>query len=669
MSYQNTKRQNFQQKVIIKLKIIEIFPLTEDIDNILSESSLKFKETNNDKYNIYNILYMLNQTIILMPTKNANLSQIDMDLIKEDGKFLSKGILKIIENSEEQIVKFNILNKYVNIKFHYNLNFINSNEVNKTKKKEIILKNKTLKKNQKNEILNNKYEKNFINIKHKNNTNVKIIKKKKDNNDLYNNERKNNIHFNFNKSQIIFPCNLIINNKDNNENKNNYSEIWINDTKMFIKKIKNYISLRNSRNDSQKEFIKSLSVKNVNSYMDCPNKFTNSLSSRKKSLKNMNTNSSISSNDIQKNNNILNFNEISNIKKYNTGKKLNNSAINIQDGPLSKKIYKKYKSSNAINKKDINGKIINNNKIRKEVKCELFNNFEENIKIENNDENEFISLSNATSCKIGENEGNNNINENKNINKLYIRKKIRNLSGKKNNKNNSNENIIQKNIKNDEIDNEAIKHPLNYFESEKNNYNNISDAFTDFYQMKNDLYLLYNKKYINNIKDELLKLEIELFVEKINELMKEYHKNIIEEKMIYKFLVDTIKNYKKLYNLYICLKKKLNTIKEKNKEKNDKMNINNKDLLTIQSELSLYEMLFNNNKLEKEKNFLSKMLKNILIIILNKKYNKELIYKSEKYKNWINNNIISNENLHFKEALLEKKNVKRNIKTKFKFDK
>ena len=52
--------------------------------------------------------------------------------------------------------------------------------------------------------------------------------------------------------------------------------------------------------------------------------------------------------------------------------------------------------------------------------------------------------------------------------------------------------------------------------------------------MKNDLYLLYNKKYINNINDELLKLEIDLFVEKITELINEYHKNITEEKIIYK---------------------------------------------------------------------------------------------------------------------------------------
>jgi hypothetical protein len=110
MSYQNNKKDLSQQKIIIKLRISEIFPLTEEINNILSESSLIFNETNNNKYNIYNILYMLNNTIILIPTKSFDFSQINIDLMIDNDKNRYRGILYINDNSDEQTVKFNIHN-------------------------------------------------------------------------------------------------------------------------------------------------------------------------------------------------------------------------------------------------------------------------------------------------------------------------------------------------------------------------------------------------------------------------------------------------------------------------------------------------------------------------------------------------------------------------------
>ena len=398
----------------------------------------------------------------------------------------------------------------------------------------------------------------------------------------------------------------------------------------------------------------------------------------KNGIKNINTNSSGSSIDILKNNNnIFDMNEMSDMKKYRTGKKLDHSTNHIKEDSFTKNKYHKYLSSTASNKK-----FINNDKIRKEVKSKLFKNFEEHIKVERNNENDFINISNTKSYS----ERNiNDINENKNINKLYTKKKIKNIfenknnSFKINNKCNSNENIIIKDIDNNGINKEIIKYPINNIkQSEQNNNSDIFGSFIDFYQMKNDLYLLYNKKYINNINDEFLKLEIDLFMEKITELMNEYHKNITEEKIIYKYLVNTIKNYKKLYHIYFNLNKKLNKIKEKNKEKEDEININNKDLLIFHSELSLFDMLFEKNRNEKEKNtnfekknfqILSKMLKNILIKILNKKYNKDLIFKVEKYKNWIIQNVEQGEESYFNEVLKGSRDVNKNIKIKFKNDK
>ena len=677
MSYQNNKKDLSQQKIIIKLRISEIFPLTEEINNILSESSLIFNETNNNKYNIYNILYMLNNTIILIPTKSFDFSKINIDLMIDNDKNRSRGILYINDNSDEQTVKFNITNKYINIKFHYSLTIINSNDENKTKSKEIEPKNKISKKFKKDEKLNNRLRKNLTNIKQKNNCNIKIIKKRNNNKDLYNTERKNDFHFNVNKSQIIFPCNLIINNKDTNDNKNNYSELWINDTKMFIKKIKKYISLRNSRNNSQKEFKKYLSSKNINSYKDFSNKLINPITNLKNNIKNQNTNSSSSSVDIVKNNNIFDIDEISKTKKYRTGKKLNHSTNPIREDSFTKNKYNNFLSSTASNKK-----FINKDKVSKEVKSKLFKNFEEHVKVENNNESDFINISNNNSYKREYSERNiNDINENKNNNKLYTKKKIKNIYENKNNffkinnKYYSNENLINNFINNNGINKVIIKSSINYIKQSVQSNNDIFGTFIDFYQMKNDLYLLYNKKYINNINDELLKLEIDLFVEKITELINEYHKNITEEKIIYKYLINATKNYKKLFHIYFNLDKKLNKIKEKNKEKRDKMNINNKDILIFQSELSLFDILFENKKYEKEKNnnfekknfkILSKMLKNILIKILNKKYNKDLIFKVEKYKNWINQNIENGEENYFNEVLNDRKNVKKNIKIKFK---
>ena len=226
-------------------------------------------------------------------------------------------------------------------------------------------------------------------------------------------------------------------------------------------------------------------------------KLVNPISSLKNNIKNINTNSSSSSIDILKNNNnIFDINEMSDIKKYRTGKKLNHSTNHIKEDSFTKNKYHKYLSSTAFHKK-----FINNDKIRKEVKSKLFKNFEEHIKVERNNENDFINISNTKSYS----ERNiNDINENKNINKLYTKKKIKNIfenknnSFKINNKCNSNDNIIIKDIDNNGINKEIIKYPINNIkQSEQNNNSDIFGSFIDFYQMKNDLYLLYNKKYIN----------------------------------------------------------------------------------------------------------------------------------------------------------------------------
>ena len=64
-----------------------------------------------------------------------------------------------------------------------------------------------------------------------------------------------------------------------------------------------------------------------------------------------------------------------------------------------------------------------------------------------------------------------------------------------------------------------------------------------------------------------------------------------------------------------------------------------------------------------------KMLKNILIKILNKKNNKEIVLNNKIYKNWINNNI--SKEIEFNDNYYNNNNkvVKRkNIKIKYKIE-
>ena len=229
------KKIDYQKKVLIKLKIKEIFPLKEDIKNLLTECSLKFNDTNNNKYNIYNLSYMLNNTIILIPANTNKIDQLEINLIIDNIKFISKGILYLNENADEQIVKFNIIDNYINIKFNYNLNFMNINNENKIRKRESFKKpkvstnNRNSIKNFSNELYNGNTLNKIVNIKQKLKIKLKSKSKNKKNNnncEVCQSDRKNSIHFNVNKSQIIFPCNLIINNNNNrefnfNNNKNN----------------------------------------------------------------------------------------------------------------------------------------------------------------------------------------------------------------------------------------------------------------------------------------------------------------------------------------------------------------------------------------------------------------------------------------------------------------
>ena len=69
-------------------------------------------------------------------------------------------------------------------------------------------------------------------------------------------------------------------------------------------------------------------------------------------------------------------------------------------------------------------------------------------------------------------------------------------------RNQSSDNIIIKYNKSDELYNKNQTNSFQYLNQIEENEENTINSFIIFYQMKNDLYLLYNKKYISNIRDE-----------------------------------------------------------------------------------------------------------------------------------------------------------------------
>ena len=162
------------------------------------------------------------------------------------------------------------------------------------------------------------------------------------------------------------------------------------------------------------------------------------------------------------------------------------------------------------------------------------------------------------------------------------------------------------------------------------NINSLSLENNNFHRLKDDFILLYNNEYVQNIKDDLLKLEIELFVEKMEELTKEYHIQIYDKLLEYQIQKNKYNQYLSQFSQINKLYIKLQTLKINYKLKRNIKNNNNKILAkqnkdffdTNQSEINIYKILWNNNCFSNE--IENKMkLKKLLNIILNKEYIKE----------------------------------------------
>jgi hypothetical protein len=207
-----------------------------------------------------------------------------------------------------------------------------------------------------------------------------------------------------------------------------------------------------------------------------------------------------------------------------------------------------------------------------------------------------------------------------------INNNINNFNAKENedNINNNNENSKNNNF-NDDVE------EINEIDLENNNYS----------KLKEDFNLLYNLDYISKISEDLLKLEAELFIEKMSELFSEYHYQI-DEKILERNIIN--REYKinlRKYSIYDKLNDKLNFIKKKDvKEKRIDINENiskqnNKNIEANINELDIIKNIFPdliNDNIEDKKN----KLKNILTIILKKEGTNELIKeKLDKLENFL----------------------------------
>ena len=198
---------------------------------------------------------------------------------------------------------------------------------------------------------------------------------------------------------------------------------------------------------------------------------------------------------------------------------------------------------------------------------------------------------------------------------------------------------------------------LNIKKEENNNYssdysydtlNDDSYELNNFYKLKEDFLLLYTEEYNKNVKEDLLKLEIDLFVEKIIDLINAFHINI-NEKLLENKIIEN--KYKTKISKYILLRKlysKLQQLKcnQKVKTKND-LNVNNHNLkyshFLVKDEINLLKSLFPNlNKYNTDlKINKNNQLKEIINIILNKKENKKLL--NENSNKWLEKNNIYKE--------------------------
>ena len=447
--------------------------------------------------------------------------------------------------------------------------------------------------------------------------------------------------------------NLILNSKKINHNnniKNNY-----------LKQNSNYSSLTTEENSKipnkiiktkTEHYFKNISMESSSKEKEkysCIKSLNNRIKTNKNYSKITYDDLNLQLNKLIDINNIKEESKLNLTQKHKNNNKNNNSNL-LKNSSINLSIHNK-DNNKLYNKLDLNiikkSKQIVKNKILKTstYNSELINKKNKN-KIEKNNNFENLYTSNLHISSIL-------TNRNKNDNK----KEFKNLENFFN-KNNSKTPVITK---------------INSFQNAQKSFkeNNIllnQDDIDDnkYEKMKEEFNLLYNDYHIKNIQKDLLKLEIELFLEKMIGLISVYNSEINEKKLNNKIIEKKLKEnenkyfrLKKLYYILKLLKEKYkNDLLDKNKMNTKLINI--KELEINKKEIDLFNLLYpikNPNNEEKSNknniNYINKKeeLKSILNIILSKSKNKNIFIKenlNQKLEGIIELNINEEKNKYIK---------------------
>ena len=664
------------KNTIIKLTLIDIFPSLEEIEHNNKEDISIIFQGINIFYNLKDIL--LNKKDIYIK-KHFPKNTLMISLVQSIN-ILATGILTI--KTGKQWVTFSYENKKKSPSANFALSLMDCIKINISC---LVIYNNT---------------ENFNNININNNTNKlynkNIISKKDTKNNLAQKKNQKNLN-----SKIIKNNNL--------NNKHRYN----NSHERYLINSYNYNgreSLYSTENDKKINF----KIKKDSNYM----KNMSSFSTIGKENKKFDLNSSLSLSSNKYNNmSIIEQNKkiYSTIRqKIQKSNKANNSSndnqsYNINDFEIEPKIEIK-EEHNLFKKNKTNKQQFKLNPMHKKQKsCNTFKIIENktNLRYRNSGEKSAFKNNNYSNKKIAiintdlrKNSKNRILSNNKypyNIdrnnlynmssslmNNSYLKKnELMNSFQKDNNgnilnNNNDKDNFIteKKNFKNINLTNinnmilfNSNNKPINSEINNKLSENIIYDTNEtmenilendNYTKLKEDFLLLYTNEYVKNVKEDLLKLEIELFVEKMTELTREYHIQLYDKLLEYQLEKNKAKvnlynfyKIKKLNNKLLSLKMNKDIKKDNIIENNKIFNKQNKDIFNInQNEISLYKYLFNDgsNEIIDNKN----KLKKILSIILNKIEIKNIINPNDKNYKYILNFLNFNKNLEIRTRIIPK---------------
>ena len=462
-----------------------------------------------------------------------------------------------------------------------------------------------------NKIISNTARKNESN----NNKGINRITKTKSKNFLSTNKKQNknygnHIKMNNSSLNIINQSNKIT----SSDNYQNYENNSINN--------RNYYTNRNSlkSNTSYNKMIKrnsnnsNLNNKNINTSLN--NYVSGNI------IEHVNGNEKINYISINKNIERNNNKDIKKIKKNN-----NNITMNSMSTTVTKKNELEFSMNSFQDYEDKNNS--NSNMSNKNILKSFTNRTQKlsgdkNIIIDNTNRNIGKHKVNKSLCQQSFTEKifneNNDINFNfgeKNENYYNLCRSANKLVV------NYNDNDIN-DINNNILINEDKNISINNFKEE----DDIDLIDSNYTKLKEDFNLLYNLEYISKINEDLLKLELELFIEKMSELFSAYHTQMDEKILEHEIINKEYKTNLGNYLLYNKLKDKLAFLKKKlNREKNIKKRKQyNENVKTNKNEIDIFKIIFPDLINKEDKN---NKLKNILSNILKNKENQELI--GEKY--------------------------------------